>query len=230
VVYGAKWLMRYGRSKNILIVGQARAGKTSLFRYMQKRVIYGCNEDIPMTRTADKESMFRYQEKTEAGEIDVEVRLARDLSGQTYPDQQAKWFLGDKPHILFVFVRFDQSLEEDVNDINNVRYWVGEFFSEISDQLGALDRLVRITFVVTRIDQVSNLSHNPGESQEDAINRRRQEFKNVIQQAYEKIPNRKRRALEYGIYYLQMCHGGKADRQAVKSALDSMRVESFVKV
>jgi hypothetical protein len=37
-------------------VGQARAGKTSLFRYMRKRVIYGCNEDIPMTRAADKEN------------------------------------------------------------------------------------------------------------------------------------------------------------------------------
>lgn len=230
VVYSSKWVLRFGRSKKILIVGQGRAGKTSLFRYMRRKVIHACSSSIPITRVADKDTMFPLKEKTTAGDINVEVRLARDLAGQTYPNQQANWFLSDKPHILFVFLRFDLSLEEDENDINNVRYWLEEFFSEISNRPRALSKLVRITFVVSHFDQSSTLSTESGESGQAAIDRRCEKFREVVKLAYEKLPSRKRQAVETETYFLQMCYCDKVDKLAVKLELDRMLVESFVAV
>jgi hypothetical protein len=225
IVFGSQWLLKYGRSKKILIVGQGRSGKTSLFHYMRRRVIYECRENLEMTRVRDQERMFQFKESTDQGEIDVEVRIARDLSGQTYASDQAKWFISDKPHVLFVFIRFDKSLSQVERDIDNVTHWLDEFFSTIREYPRSLRQLVRITFVVSRKDQP------PLEIREDesAIKKRMEDFREVVRHAYDTLPSRTRRSLSFSVYFLKICCN-QDDRVEIKAAINQMLVESFVKL
>lgn len=221
LVHGTKWLFKYGRSKKILVVGQGRAGKTSLFHYLRKKIIFPCERNLSMTKVAGLEKMFDFKETAESGaEIEVEVRLARDLSGQSYPDEQAQWVIDDKPNILFVFVRFDQSIKNDESDINNVHYWLNEFFSEIADHPSSLRQLVRITFVVSRVDQAPS----------SEVDDRKKEFKQLITNAYETLPRKVRKSISHEIYFLQMCTCNGGCYKGIKSKINEMLAESFVKI
>lgn len=212
------WIRRYGRSKSILIVGQGRAGKTSLFNFISHKLLQNCSANIPYNSVANEERMSVYEEESAAGNIKVEIRIMKDLVGQFNPIQQGDIFIDSSPHVLFVFLRYNLSLKANIIDPNNVFHWATTFFKHLSDSPRSLRNLCRITFIITYIPDDFCPAKDP----------KKAEFDQLFALCIAQLPAKIQANISKDIYFMNMCLGPKTSESDLRHSINQMLVESFV--
>jgi len=133
---------RWYRSYNLLLVGQERAGKTALYKFLWARFLSKDGE--PTTPTVDdvNSGVFRFEWQTSGGTLAVDLRNVGDRSGQIGPHHHANLFIDSKPHLLVVVL--DVSMQEGTDRLHgSYERWFEYFCMYVGDRLTNRPRLAR---------------------------------------------------------------------------------------
>jgi GTPase SAR1 family protein len=93
------WLKRYVLGSNILIVGHARAGKTSFYNYLRHGQLA---ETLPTQRTDTVETTRSYSIKL--GDKVVDISTSLDIPGDLPIGDQIEVIQRKQPHAILVFL------------------------------------------------------------------------------------------------------------------------------
>jgi hypothetical protein len=143
---GFAWIKSRLVGRDLLIVGQPRAGKTSLVRYIQ----YGVFAEAETARTRAIKKTAAFTVKVGRNEsLALEVRKAIDTVGQVSPAEHARLAKQFRPHILVLVL--DASGPWEGSEERSARYYLEEFFdyySEAYRQAPVLRRRLRAIYIV----------------------------------------------------------------------------------
>lgn len=143
---GFAWIKSRFVGRDLLIVGQPRAGKTSLVRYIQ----YGVFAETETTRTRTVKKTAAFTVKVGRNEsLALEVRKAIDTVGQVSPSEHARLAKQYRPHILVVVL--DISGPWEGSEERSARYYLEEFvdyYGEAYRETPGLRRKLRAIYIV----------------------------------------------------------------------------------
>jgi GTPase SAR1 family protein len=143
---GFAWVRSKWVGRDILVIGQPRAGKTSLVRYIQ----YGLFAEAETTRTRAIKKTAAFTVKIGRNEsLALEVRKAIDTVGQVSAAEHAELAKAYRPHVLVVVL--DLSGPWEGRDERSARYYLEEFFEYFAEAFKGsylVRRKLRAVFVV----------------------------------------------------------------------------------
>ncbi|EJN07453.1 Gtr1/RagA G protein conserved region [Bradyrhizobium sp. YR681] len=143
---GFAWIKSKWVGRDLLVVGQARAGKTSLVRYIQYGVF--AEQETTRTRTVKKTAAFSVKVGRDKS-LALEVRKAIDTVGQVSAEAHAGLAKTYKPHAILVVI--DMSGAWESKDDNNARHYLEEFFEYLSStyqKSRSLKRKLKAVYIV----------------------------------------------------------------------------------
>ena len=142
------------RGKEILVVGQERAGKSSFVDYLRHGIIV--DQDVT-PKTYDLTASPTFQVKT-GRELALElvVRQAVDVPGQLGPAEHARIAHERRPHGLVLMVNLSRPLGDD--PIQSPDAWLEEFCGRYEqlwiDSDRRKNRLKSLVVVANKLDQI----------------------------------------------------------------------------
>jgi hypothetical protein len=152
---------RWYRSYDLLILGQERAGKTALYKFLRSRLLSRDGENTVPTVDAQNTGLFSFEWKTEQGTLLLEFRNVGDRSGQIGPSEHAKLFVVKKPHFLVIVL--DITTPEQSDQLNSAwgtwfRYFCVYVEDELRNRPGRArrlsSRLHSLTILLNKVDAV----------------------------------------------------------------------------
>ncbi len=141
------------KGKEIMIVGQARSGKTTFVDYLQ----YGLFEDEKDTdRTIDAVRSARFNVKMgRDATLELTVRSVIDVPGHAGPVEHAKLVFERRPHALIIFTDLTRPLKGDSERASAV--WIREFCLALEARWRAnrkrKNRITTIILVMNKSDK-----------------------------------------------------------------------------
>ena len=133
-----KWFYSY----DLLIIGQERAGKTSLFNFLQKQLL-GRDDDITeVTVDPSNSGMLTFKWVTNLGILQVEFRNISDQAGQIGPHEHAQILIKKKPHFIIIVLDVT-SLEKSDKLHESYGAWFNAFCEYIHSHLKCRPSLAR---------------------------------------------------------------------------------------
>jgi hypothetical protein len=149
----------------VLVVGPARAGKTSFVEYLQYGVLEP-EQETAKTLDLRKSATFRLKIGRNSS-LELKVRRAVDVAGQVGPMEHAKIVEERRPHAVVVLLDLSAP-------VTHSAAWLTDFCKHLDERLrtnmGAKKRLKVIVFVANKQDTLSP----------DAAVRRIERFKQII--------------------------------------------------
>lgn len=145
---GIAWVSTWARGRRFLVVGQPRAGKTSLVRYFRYGVLADPDQLTERTRKIEKTAAFTIMMgKNQA--LQLRVRHVIDTVGQALASEHAINALKLKPHGLAIVL--DLSTSWGGPNEYSAGFYLNEFCDCLSEKLhhtSALRRVLRSIVVV----------------------------------------------------------------------------------
>lgn len=141
--YGVERVRRWYGSYDLLILGMERAGKTSFFNFLRRKLLATDGEPTPPTLDDVNTGVFSFEWTTDQGILGLELRNVGDRSGQVGPNEHAKMFVTRKPHLLVVVL--DVTRDDRTSDTLHGSYerWFEWFCSYVAERLMNRPRLAR---------------------------------------------------------------------------------------
>jgi len=133
---------RWYRSYDLLILGQERAGKTALYRFLRSRLLSKDGEPTPPTVNDVNSGIIEFEWDSPHGPMVLELRNVGDRSGQIGPHQHATMFIRRRPHLLIIVLDVTRVVETDRLHDSYGR-WFEFFCAYVADQLMNRPRLAR---------------------------------------------------------------------------------------
>jgi hypothetical protein len=126
-----KWYSSY----DLLILGQERAGKTALYKFLRSRLLSKDGEQTAPTVDDIDSGIIRFEWTTDTGALTLELRNIGDRSGQIGPHAHAQMFVNKKPHLLVIVLDVTASLEEAGRLHASYATWFEYFCTYVGDLL-----------------------------------------------------------------------------------------------
>lgn len=151
---GIALLKSWIKGKEIIVVGQARAGKTTFIDYLQ----YGLFQDEKDTgKTLDVTPSARFNVKMgRDAALELIVRAVVDVPGQGGPVQQAKLVFDKRPHAVIIFSDLTRPLKGVSEQASGI--WLQEFCRALESRWRAdrkrKNRIRSIILVANKYDKV----------------------------------------------------------------------------
>jgi len=158
------------KGKEIMVVGQARAGKTTFVQYLQ----YGIFDDEKETeKTKRTKYTPRFNVKMgRDGALELVVESAVDLQGQIGPIEHANMVFDHKPDAVIIFTDLTTPLRGEPDRASAA--WIEEFCEQLESRWRAKKHrsnpLKSLIVVMNKCDKVDG----------KLIERRRREFKKIL--------------------------------------------------
>ncbi|MGH9834643.1 MAG: GTPase domain-containing protein [Blastocatellia bacterium] len=150
---GIALLKSWFKGKEIMIVGQPRAGKTTFIDYLQ----YGLFEDekeTDKTRDVVRSARFNVKMGRDAA-LELTVKLVIDVPGQVGPVEHAKLVFERRPHAVIIFTDLTRSLRGESDRASAA--WVQEFCRTLESRWRAgrkrTNRIKTIVLVMNKSDK-----------------------------------------------------------------------------
>jgi GTPase SAR1 family protein len=124
---GLAWVKSKWVGRDLLVVGQPRAGKTSLVRYVQHGVF--AETETKRTRAIKTTASFNVKVGRDES-LALEVRKAIDTVGQVSASVHADITKDYKPHVVLVVI--DMSGPWDGKDDHNAKHYLDEYFDYLA--------------------------------------------------------------------------------------------------
>lgn len=151
---GIALLKSWFKGKEIMVVGQARAGKTTFIDYLQ----YGLFEDEKETgKTLDVTSSARFNVKMgRDAALELMISAVVDVPGQVGPVEHAKLVFEKRPQAVIIFTDLTRPLKGDAERASSI--WVQEFCRTLESRWRAnkkrKNRIKSIILVMNKSDKV----------------------------------------------------------------------------
>jgi len=148
-----RWLRRYVLGSNILVVGQARAGKTSFYNYLK----HGEFADTHPTEPTDRVSKPMRFPVNRGADLQFNVSKAFDIPGDLPVSEQIDIVRRKRPKALMIFL---SPLRENVEGWLPADEWFGQFTAQLRSLL-VLDHKVAkhlrcLKVVLNKIDAIND--------------------------------------------------------------------------
>ena len=134
----------------VLVLGPARAGKTSFVDYLQYGVLEP-EQETAKTLDLRKSATFRLKIGRDSS-LELKVRRAVDVAGQVGPMEHAKIVEERKPHAVVVLLDLSAPVTHSAT-------WLTDFCKHLDERLrsnpGAKKRLKTIVFVANKQDALT---------------------------------------------------------------------------
>ncbi|MEP7342711.1 MAG: GTPase domain-containing protein [Acidobacteriota bacterium] len=151
---GIALLKSWFRGKEILVVGQARAGKTTFIDYLQ----FGLFEDEKETsKTVDVTPSARFNVKMgRDAALELTITSVIDVPGQTGPVDHAKRVIEKRPHAILIFIDLTRPLKSKGEHAS--ADWLADFCRTLESRWRASknkkNRLRSVILVLNKTDKV----------------------------------------------------------------------------
>lgn len=161
--------------KDVLVLGPARAGKSSFRDYFQYGVLEP-EQETEKTLDLQKSATFRVRIGRDES-LELKVRGASDVAGQVGPIEHARIAERRKPHCVVVIL--DLSAPVTGSSHRATGPWLIEFCKHLDERLrnnkGMKKRLKAVVFVANKYDR----------QKDEAAGKRIQAFKGIIKRHLE---------------------------------------------
>jgi hypothetical protein len=159
-----KWYQSY----TLLIIGPARSGKSTLYRFLKLRLLATQGEDTRPTVAPNDSGLFSFEWKSEDGEVLLlQLRNVSDQSGHDGPFNHAKLFVRKKPHLVIVVLSAESF--ESPGDRGD-RRWFELFCARVADLLRNSKKAKKtsdaLRQMVILLNKVDLLDHGAGQEQQ----------------------------------------------------------------
>lgn len=128
---------KWYRSYALLILGQERAGKTALYKFLRSRLLSKDGEPTPPTVEDVNSGIFQFEwTTTDSGTLVIEFRNVGDRSGQIGPHAHAKMLVDKKPHLLMIVLDITARDKDETGKLHaSYETWFEYFCTYIGDRL-----------------------------------------------------------------------------------------------
>jgi hypothetical protein len=151
---GIALIKSWVKGKEVLIIGQARAGKTTFRDYLQ----YGLFEDEKETsKTVDIMPSARFNVKMgRDATLELSVKRALDVPGQIGPIEHANLVIKHRPHAVIIMTDLTRPLQGESH--HSSATWLLEFCKHLESRWrvkrGRGNRIRSIIIVLNKSDKV----------------------------------------------------------------------------
>jgi GTPase SAR1 family protein len=150
---GIALLKSWLKGKEVLIVGQARAGKTTFVEYLR----YGLFEDEKekeKTKREEKTARFNVKMGRDSS-LELSVKRVRDVPGQWGPMAHADLVVDHRPHALLIFIDLTRPLRGESERASAA--WLVEFCRHLESRWRIkgrkANRIKSIILVMNKLDK-----------------------------------------------------------------------------
>jgi signal recognition particle receptor subunit beta len=151
---GLSWARTWLKGSEILVVGQARSGKTSFVDYLRYGTLEGLQE-TPISYDLTKTATFNIKMGRNSA-LELDVRRAVDVPGQHWPYDHACIVRARKPQALIIMTDASKPLEGGSDQAAGA--WLQEFCEHLADALRKSSKLAKrlrqIIVVINKTDIV----------------------------------------------------------------------------
>jgi hypothetical protein len=154
----ANLIQRY-QSYNLLITGQERSGKSTLYWFLRLNRLGERDEKTPPTVDHEDSGCFLFEWRTEdGGNLSAAFRNVSDQSGQKEPKKLAELIVDQTPHLIIIVL--DITAKDDKRIHSSYRNWLDNLCSHLTNILNshswAKSRLIRklrkIIILLNKVD------------------------------------------------------------------------------
>jgi hypothetical protein len=132
--FGLRKGYEWYRGFDLLILGQERSGKSTIYHFLRSRLLGQDGVDTPPTVDDVNSGVFSFEWQTAAGPLLLAFRNVGDRSGQIGPHSHAEMLVRKKPHLVIIVL--DISSPEVADQLNaSYLMWFKHFCSYINDLL-----------------------------------------------------------------------------------------------
>jgi GTPase SAR1 family protein len=181
--FGLRKASEWYRGFDILILGQERSGKSTLYNFLRLRLLGQDGVDTDPTVVDVNSGVFSFEWQTDAGPLSLAFRNVGDRSGQIGPHRHAEMLVNKKPHLVIIVLDISSP---EVADQLNASYiqWFRYFCTYINNLLINKERKARkvnsklrsILVILNKIDKL-----DPGTAT-NKIDNAKENIRNIMNQ------------------------------------------------
>jgi Gtr1/RagA G protein conserved region len=143
VGYGIERARNWYIGYNLLILGMERAGKTSIYNFLWRKLFARDREPTGTTVRPTNSHVFSFEWAGKDGLLELKFRNVGDFSGQIGPDKHAELFVNKMPHLVLIVLDLTQRDESSDTLHGSYERWFERFCAYVADRLKNRPRRAR---------------------------------------------------------------------------------------